>query len=238
MECGGQIGEGRAVGSHRSLPCRDEILARRHRAAKQLERLGRFVERSVGIPAVCLLDETNLIGPERRAMGLLGVLLVRAAEPDVGPDRDQARPIIGSSLLDRGRDRLDVVAVLDPDGVPAIRLEAGDDILRPGHRRRTVELDVVVVVEGHQLSQPEVTGEAGRLRGDALLEVAVRAEGVGPVVDDVVAVAVELGSETRFRDRHPDGVGEALAEGAGRRLDARRQAVLGVAGRLRAPLAE
>ena len=50
--------------------------------------------------------------------------------------------------------------------------------------------------------------------------------------------AVELGRQPALGDGHPDGVGEALAERAGRRLDAGRQAVFGVAGRDAAPLAE
>ena len=49
---------------------------------------------------------------------------------------------------------------------------------------------------------------------------------------------VELGRQPPLGDGHPDGVGEALAERAGRRLDAGRQAVLGMARRPRAPLAE
>ena len=49
---------------------------------------------------------------------------------------------------------------------------------------------------------------------------------------------VELVGEAAFRDGHPDRVGEALAERAGRRLDARGQAVLRVARRDAAPLPE
>jgi hypothetical protein len=171
-------------------------------------------------------------------VGLLAVLAIRAAEADVGPDGDQAGPVVGAGVLDRVRDRLDVVAVLDVDGVPAVRREPADDVLRPGHRRGSVELDVVVVVQGDELPEAEVAGEARRLRRDPLLEVAVGAERVRPVVDDVVAVAVELGRQARLGDRHSDRVREALAEGTGGRLDAGRQPVLRMAGRPGSPLAE
>ena len=73
---------------------------------------------------------------------------------------------------------------------------------------------------------------------DALLEVAVGADAVGPVVDDGVAGAVELGGQAPLRDGHAHGVGEALAERPGGGLDARRQAVLRVARGARAELAE
>ena len=140
--------------------------------------------------------------------------------------------------LDRRGDRLDVVAVVDPLGVPAVGREAGQDVLAEGHRGRAVELDVVVVVEDRQLAQPEVAGERGGLGRDALLEVAVGADDVRPVVDDGVPGPVELAGEPALGDGHPDAVRDALAERAGGRLDARGQAVLGVARRPRAPLPE
>ena len=54
----------------------------------------------------------------------------------------------------------------------------------------------------------------------------------------VVAGAVELGGEQLLGERHADRVGEALAERAGGRLDARRDADLGMARRLAVQLAE
>ena len=103
------------------------------------------------------------------------------------PDGDQAGSVVGPGEVDRRLDRLDVVAVADALGVPAVRLEAARHVLRPGHRRRSVELDVVVVVEDDELAQAQVAGQARRLGRDALLEVAVAGDHVGPVVDDGVA---------------------------------------------------
>ena len=171
-------------------------------------------------------------------MRLLAVLLVRAAVADMGPDGDQARSAVAAGALDRRLDGRQVVAVLHPLGMPAVRLEAGRDVLGPGHRGRPVELDVVVVVEHDQLLEPEVAGQAGGLGRDPFLEVAVRRDHVGPVVDDRMVRPVELGGQAAFGDGHADGVGQALAERAGGRLDTRRQAVLGVARRDAAPLPE
>ena len=80
--------------------------------------------------------------------------------------------------------------------------------------------------------------KGARLVGDALFEASVAAQDVGIVVDDGEPVAVEGGGEVRLRDRHADCVGDALPEGAGRRLDAGRVPVFGVPGRLVAELAE
>ena len=58
---------------------------------------------------------------------------------------------------------------------------------------------------------------------------------VGVVIDDLVA---ERALQQPLGERHADGVGEALAERAGGRLDAGGVAVLGMAGGLGAELAE
>ena len=171
-------------------------------------------------------------------MRLLRILLVRAAEPDVRPDGDQARPVVVARFVDGRLDRPEVVAVLDPRGVPAVGLEPLRDVLRPRHRCRPVQLDVVVVVQHDQLAQAEMPGERRGLGGDAFLEIAVGRDDIGPVVDDRVAVAVELRGKTSLRDRHADGVGKSLPERPGRGLDARCQARLGMARRPRSPLPE
>ncbi len=237
-ELRGEVREVAAICRKLLLPRLDERLAGRDRLAEERGRLVGDVEVTVRIPAVGLLDEPDLVGAERLAVCLLRVLAVRAAEADVGLDGDDRRPRVLAGGLDRTRDRLDVVAVLDALGVPRIGGEPGEDILGPGHLRRPIELDAVVVVEGNELAEPEVPRERSRLGRDPLLEVPVGAERVGPVVDDVVAGPVELEGQPTLGDRHADGIREALAERPGRRLDARRQPELGMARGLRAPLTE
>ncbi len=58
------------------------------------------------------------------------------------------------------------------------------------------------------------------------------------MIDDVVVGFVEARGEPLFRDRHADGVAEALTEGAGGHFDARCVAALGMAGRHAVPLAK
>ena len=222
------------------VPLGHERLAGRDGRAEVGAGLVRDIERAIRIPAVGLLGEANLVGPERGAVRLLRILLVRAAEADVRPDGDEARPVVGPGRLDGGRDRLHVVAVGHALGVPAVRLEARGDILGPGHLRRAVELDEVVVIQDDELAESQVAGQARRFGRHALLEIAVRGDDVGPVIDDraVGTVGVELGGESALGDGHADRVGQALAERTGRGFDAGRQAVLRVARRDAAPLAE
>ena len=140
--------------------------------------------------------------------------------------------------LDGGFDRAEVVSVRDSLGVPAVGIEALGHVLRPGHRRRPIELDVVVVVQDDQLAQVEVAGEARGLGRDALLEIAVGSDDVRPVVDDHVLVTVELGRQPALGDGHADSIREALTERPGRRFHPGRQAVLRVSRRARPPLSE
>ena len=237
-ELGGEFRARRGIDIESRAPVGLQPLAVRDRVAEDGQRLIGDVERLVRVPAVGLLHEANLVRAQRCAVRLLAVLLVRAAVADVGPDRDQARPVVGPGGLDGRLDRADVVAVLDPARVPAVGIEALDDVLGEGHRRRPVELDVVVVVEDDELAESEVPGEARRLGGDAFLEIAVGGDDVGPVVDDGAFGPVELGHQPPLGDRHADRVGEALAERTGRRLDTGRQPVFGMTRRLAAPLAE
>ncbi len=113
---------------------------------------------------------------------------------------------------------------VDALGLPAVGLEPLRDVLRPGHRGRPVELDEVVVVEDDELAEPKVAGQARRLRGDPLLEVAVRGDDPRPVVDDRMARPGVFGGEAALGDGHADRVRQALAERSGGRLDARRSA--------------
>ena len=76
------------------------------------------------------------------------------------------------------------------------------------------------------------------LARDALHEVAVGADRVRVVVDDLVARPVVARGEHALGERHADRVADALAERAGRRLDARRVVRLGVARRAATPLPE
>ena len=80
-----------------------------------------------------------------------------------------------------------------------------------------------------------MAGEGGRLVADAFHEVAVAADDIGEMVDEVGA---EAGRHDPLGERHADGGGDALAQRAGGGFDAVRLVDLGMAGGQRAPLAE
>ena len=130
-------------------------------------------ELRVRVPAEACFVEADLVLAERRAVRLLGVLLVRAAVADVRADRDERRPVVVVRGLDRGVDAVEVVAVRRRAGCASRRRRSARGRPRTRPCRGAVELDVVVVVEEDELAEPEVAREARGLGRDALLEVAV-----------------------------------------------------------------
>ena len=165
--------------------------------------------------------------------------LLRAAVADLRLHDHERRTVpFRPGRLDRGGDRPQVVAVGQALDVPAVALEHLGHVVGEGQARGAGEADAVRVVEDDELAELEVPGQRGRLVGDALHEVAVAGEDVGVVVHDLVAGPVEPRGEVGLGHRHAHRHREALAEGAGRRLDARRVPVLRVARRAAPPLPE
>ena len=92
------------------------------------------------------------------------------------------------------------------------------DLIVGGRERgRAVDRDAVVVEQHDQPAEPEMAGQRDRFLADAFHQAAVAADHIGVVIDDVVA---EAGASMALGERHADRLAEALAERAGRGLDA------------------
>ena len=164
-------------------------------------------------PAQPLARSLDLLGAERVAMRGGGAGLGRRA---VGDDRaagDKAGPIARMGAPDRGGDRV-VIHAVDPLGGPAMRAEPHDLIVRDGEIGRPVDRDRIVVPEDDQLVELEMPGEPQRFVADPFHQAAVAEEDVRVVIDDVMAVAVELGGEQLLGERHADGIGQPLPKRA------------------------
>src|SRR5689334_1239006 len=103
--------------------------------------------------------------------------------------------------------------------LPAIRLEAFTGIICKSEISRSINRYVVVVVEADQLPEPKVAGERGGFVRDPLHHVAVAADEVRVVIDDVVARSVEDRRQVRLGERHPHCVRYALAQWPGGRFN-------------------
>ena len=219
-----------AVGLEQPAPFRRGVAAEVGRRREGLA--GGIGHQELGLkrPAQGLLGCRHFARAQGRAVGGRRVLLVRTAVADVGADLDQGRTAgLRERRVERRGQGLDVIAVVDRQGVPAVGLVAGDHVFREAQVGRAVDRDPVRVVEHVQLAETQVPCHRAGLGGDALHQVAVAGHYPGPMIEQRVAGTVEAGREQLFGDRHADGRRDALAERAGRDLDTGGQAVLGVA---------
>ena len=189
-------------------------------------------------PAVEALRLAGGLLAERLAVDRGGVLLRRAVA-DVAVQHDQGGLIVVlAEALEGALEQPEVVRVADSQNLPSVAHEPGGDVVVVGDLGRAVDRDVVVVVEPAQVVEPLMAGERCRFVRDALHQVAVAAEDVDVVVEELEAGPVEVRRLPLAGDRHPDRCRDALPEWASGRLHARRPAVLGMACRLRVELAE
>ncbi len=99
--------------------------------------------------------------------------------------------------------------------VPAVGFEAFRGVVGEPAFNVAVDGDAVVVVERNQLAQLQGTGQGAHFVRNAFHHAAVAHEGVGVVVNDLVARTVELRRQGLLGNRHAHGVGDALAQRAG-----------------------
>ena len=86
-----------------------------------------------------------------------------------------SRVLLG--LLDRsGNPSVIVVSILDVQNFPSVRLESHLDVLGERTSGVSVNGDLVVVVDGDQVSELQVTGQRGGLGSDTLLQTTVTGE--------------------------------------------------------------
>lgn len=190
----------------------------------------------------------SLVGAERGAVDLAGVLLGRRRPADDRLDDDERRLVVDLlGGLDGGEECFGVLVVLagllpvDDLDVPAERLVAGVDVLGERDVGVVLDRDLVRVVERDEVAELLATRERTSLVRDAFLHVTVAGDHVGVVVERRLAgrgLRVEQAALEALRVGEADGGGEALAERAGGDLDTVGVAVLRVTRRLGAPLAE
>ena len=207
-----------------------------------LEHLRVDLEGLVGVEAEDVLGRPDLVLAQRRAVGGAGVLLVRRGPADDRPQHDQRRAAgLGPGGGQRAVDRRQVLAVVDVLHVPAVGLVPRADVLGERDVGVVLDRDPVGVVDQDQVPQLLGAGQRGRLAADTLLEVAVGGERPDGVVEHALAlggVGVQQAALAAGGHRHADGVADALAQRAGRRLHARCVVDLGVARRPGAPGAQ
>ena len=154
-------------------------------------------------------------------------------------DDDEGGPVLARlECIERAAHRRRIVRVVDVDDVPAIGFESLADVFGEGELGRAFDADLVAVVNPAQVGKREVSRDRGGLARDTLHHVAVAAQHPCVEIEQVEPGPVEAGRKRARGDRHADRIGAALAERTGGGLDAGGHPIFGMAGGLRAELAE
>lgn len=98
------------------------------------------------------------------------------------------------------------------NNVPAVSFETHCGVVGEPAFNVTIDRDTVVIVERNQFTQLQRTRQRANFVGDAFHHAAVTHEGVGVVVDNVVARTVKLRRQRFFCNRHTDCVGNTLTQ--------------------------
>src|SRR5258708_6610978 len=97
------------------------------------------------------------------------------------------------------------------DHLPAIGVEAACDIFAESDVGGPLKLDVIVVIEIDQFTQPQRSGQARGFAGHPLLHFTIGNDRIGVVVDDVVAGAVVMLCKPTLGKSHADAMRKPLA---------------------------
>ena len=191
------------------------------------------------VPANVGTGSRDFVGAERGTMHVVRAGLVWRTHTDDCLAADQCRLAhFGAGGQQRTFDGFGVVAVHIGDDLPAIGLKAFRRVVGEPALDVAVDRNPVVVVKRDQFAEAERAGQRAGFMRDAFHQAAVAKEHVGRVIDDLMVRLVELGRQHLFGNSEADGVGDALTERAGGRLDAGCVADFRVAGGTRAELAE
>src|SRR5438105_1607435 len=108
-------------------------------------------------------------------------------------------------------------------------VETRRHVFAEGQPRIALDRYVVAVIDPAEIRNLEMARQGGSFAADSFHHVTVTAEGVDVVIEDGKTRPIEVARQPARRNRHPDAVPAALAEGTGRGLDARCQVILGMA---------
>lgn len=117
------------------------------------------------------------------------------------------------ALLDSRLDRVQVVvSIANGLNVPSVCLHSLVDILGERTVDVTINGNMVVVVNGDQVAQLQMTGKGSGLAGNTLHVASITHENIGVVVDDLKSWSVELGRLVVLSNGQTDCIGETLAK--------------------------
>ena len=146
------------------------------------------------VPTDGYAGERNFLCAQRLAVCFGGVGAVGAAFADAG-FADDERGLIGAVLCfcSRLAHSCNVMPVDGVDHIPSVGFETFGCVVDEPGRDFAVDRNAVVVVERYQFIELPCASQCTGFMADAFHQTTVTHRHIGMVVDDGVAVAVELG---------------------------------------------
>ena len=223
---------------HQRLPGGFGGLTAFHGLAVEGEHLLWYVERLLGGPAERFFGQPHFLHTQRLTVRLFAALFVGAAVGDVRVADDKMRlPGGGLRGLEGGVNGIEIVSV-NFLHLPAVSAEARGHIFREGDVRRTLDGDLIIIVEIDEVIQPEMPRQRCRLVRGAFHHLTIGDKGVDLMLEDGETGFIEARGKVFLRYRHAHAVGEALSQRPGGRLDAEVRLIFGMSRRLATPLPE
>jgi len=137
-----------------------------------------------------------------------------------------------------GFNGLKVASVDGAEHTPAVRSKTLSHALQEGKVGAPFDLDIIVVVQGYELTKPQGACQTRSLTGHSLLQISIRYESEGGVVHNVEARPVIALTQPSLGHGHTHCMREPLSQRAGGDLDPWSQTELGMPWRFASPLAE
>jgi len=108
---------------------------------------------------------------------------------------------------------------IDFISLPSVSIVTGHDVLGLSVFRHLVKSDLVGIVKDNQVVKLLVSGEAGGLGGNSLLEASITSKCENVVIEDCVVFGVVDGTGHLLRKSVSDGIGNTLSKGSGGALN-------------------
>lgn len=107
------------------------------------------------------------------------------------------------------------IAITNSLDVPVVGLETLENVFSEGDSNVTIDGDVVVIIEGNELTELQVTSKRTGLRGNTFLKTTITENDIGVVVEDLETRLVVGGSELSFSSSQTNGIGDTLTKRTG-----------------------
>ncbi|CAI8159462.1 MAG: Uncharacterised protein [Prochlorococcus marinus str. MIT 9215] len=175
-------------------------------------------------PAQLLTGESRFFLSEGCPMHACCVAFVGRSVANGGGHLDD-RWLVGDGLgrLDRFGNGIHIgVTISNVLHMPAIGFVALQHVLSEGDVCAAVDRDVIVVVEGNQLSELEMAGQGAGFGRNTFLITAITHHHIGVVINDVGVSFIELGGEVSFSNSQTYSIRDAGTEWACCDFNARR----------------